>query len=109
MHGLRTDLGSGAAFYEALRGELRALLADERDLVANASQAAALIWHALPDLNWAGFYFFDGTELVVPIVAGGALRGVFDMDSPTPARFDEADRIGVERLVAAFVAATAWR
>ncbi len=34
-------------------------------LVANASQTAALIWHALPDLNWAGFYFFDGTELVV--------------------------------------------
>ena len=36
----------------------------------------------------------------MPIVAGGALRGVFDMDSPTPARFDDANRIGVERLVA---------
>jgi GAF domain-containing protein len=49
------------------------------------------------------------SELVVPIVAAGALRGVFDMDSPTPARFDEGDRIGVERLVAVFAAATAWR
>jgi putative methionine-R-sulfoxide reductase with GAF domain len=31
------------------------------------------------------------------------------MDSPTPVRFDDADRIGVERLVAVFAAATAWR
>jgi len=48
------------------------------------------------------------SELVVPMVAGGALRGVFDMDSPTPARFDDADRVGVERLVAVFAAATIW-
>jgi hypothetical protein len=51
--------------YEALVHDLTHLLGEERDPVANASQAAALIWHALPDLNWAGFYFFDGTELVV--------------------------------------------
>ena len=51
--------------YDALVHDLTHLLGDERDLVANASQTAALIWHALPDLNWAGFYFFDGTELVV--------------------------------------------
>ena len=48
------------------------------------------------------------SELVVPIVAGGALRGVFDMDSPTPGRFDDADCDGVERLVAAFVVRTGW-
>jgi GAF domain-containing protein len=48
------------------------------------------------------------SELVVPIVVGGALRGVFDMDSPTPGRFDDADRIGVERLVTVFAAASSW-
>jgi GAF domain-containing protein len=48
------------------------------------------------------------SELVVPIVAGGALRGVVDMDSPSPDRFDDADRDGVERLVAAFVVCTDW-
>ncbi|HEY0179077.1 MAG TPA: GAF domain-containing protein, partial [Dokdonella sp.] len=41
------------------------LLAGERDRVANAANFAALVWHALPDLNWCGFYFFDGCELVV--------------------------------------------
>jgi GAF domain-containing protein len=41
--------------YDALVHDLTHLLGDERNLVANASQAAALIWHALPDLNWAGF------------------------------------------------------
>jgi len=65
MHGLRTDLGSGAAFYEALRGELRALLADERDLVANAANCAALLYHSLADVNWVGFYFLRDGELVV--------------------------------------------
>jgi L-methionine (R)-S-oxide reductase len=57
-----TDKRAG---YDALVRDLTHLLGDERDPVANAAQAAALIWHALPDLNWAGFYFFDGTELVV--------------------------------------------
>src|SRR3546814_19234296 len=37
----------------------------EHDLVANAANLSALLWHALPDLNWCGFYLFDGTELVV--------------------------------------------
>ena len=41
------------------------LLAGERDLIANAANFSALLFHSLPDLNWAGFYFYDGTELVV--------------------------------------------
>jgi len=65
MHEHRTDLGSGAGFYEALRGELRALLADERDLVANAANCAALLYHSLADVNWVGFYFLRAGELVV--------------------------------------------
>lgn len=45
--------------------QARALLAGERNPVANAANLASLIWHALPGLNWAGFYFFDGRELVL--------------------------------------------
>ena len=33
---------------------------------------AALIWQAIPDLNWAGFYRFDGTELVLGPFQGKA-------------------------------------
>ncbi|HEY0178652.1 MAG TPA: GAF domain-containing protein, partial [Dokdonella sp.] len=51
--------------YAELAEQVRGLLAGERDRVANAANFAALVWHALPDLNWCGFYFFDGCELVV--------------------------------------------
>lgn len=51
--------------YAALVEQARALLAGERDRVANAANLSALAFHALPDLNWFGFYFYDGTELVV--------------------------------------------
>ena len=156
------DWSDKRAAYDALVRDLTALLHGERDLVANAAQTAAFVWHALPDLNWAGFYFLQGdelvvgpfqglpactrialdrgvcgaaasrqqsivvadvhafpghiacdansrSELVVPVLADGTLCGVFDMDAPMPARFDDADRLGVERLVAAFAAATDWR
>lgn len=53
-----------AALYEELAGELDGLLAGEPDAVANAANAAAAIYHALPDVNWAGFYFVRGDELV---------------------------------------------
>lgn len=39
--------------------------AGERDPWANAANAAALVFECLPDLNWAGFYFLRGGELVV--------------------------------------------
>jgi GAF domain-containing protein len=107
----------------------------------------------LPDVNWAGFYFLKGeelvlgpfhgkpacvriamgkgvcgsaaaarkpllvedvhafpghiacdaasrSELVVPLVRGGELLGVLDLDSPLPGRFEAADRTGCERLAA---------
>jgi L-methionine (R)-S-oxide reductase len=38
------------------------------------------------------------SEIVVPLVKAGTLLGVLDLDSPKPARFDEADRTGLERL-----------
>jgi GAF domain-containing protein len=137
--------------YGELAQQARALLEGERDPVANAANLAALIWHALPGLNWAGFYFwkdeqlvlgpFQGkpacvrialgkgvcgtaaarretvvvpnvhefpghifcdsasnSEIVVPLVRGGALLGVLDLDSPALARFDDADRAGLETL-----------
>jgi GAF domain-containing protein len=51
--------------YEQLLAQARALVHGERDRIANAANLSALVYHALPGLNWAGFYFFDGTELVV--------------------------------------------
>lgn len=51
--------------YAELVNQARALLAHEPDRVAKAANFAALVFHAVPDLNWAGFYFFDGAELVV--------------------------------------------
>src|SRR5438128_6404935 len=139
--------------YDELAGQLSALIAGEPDLVANTANMAALLYHGLPELNWAGFYFarqgelvlgpFQGkpacvriawgkgvcgtaaargtaivvpdvdefpghiacdeasrSELVVPLVSEGRVVGVLDLDSPRRGRFDEADRIGCERLVA---------
>jgi GAF domain-containing protein len=149
--------GSKTEVYASLAEQARGLLAGERDRIANAANFAALVFNGLPELNWAGFYFFDGTELVVgpfqglpacvripvgkgvcgtaavtratqvvpdvhefpghiacdaasrseivvPLVAGdGSLLGVFDVDSPRPARFDDDDRTGIEALCAVFM------
>jgi len=51
--------------YEELAVQASAMLEGEKDPVANAANLASLIWHILPDLNWAGFYFLRGDELVV--------------------------------------------
>jgi GAF domain-containing protein len=54
-----------ATAYTALEEQLRALLAGERDFIANAANTAALVYHALPGLNWAGFYRLAGDTLVL--------------------------------------------
>lgn len=51
----------------------------------------------------------SNAEIVIPLVKDGVVEGVFDIDSPTLARFDELDRAGLEALVAAFVAATDFK
>jgi GAF domain-containing protein len=51
--------------YRDLARQLAALLEGERDAVANAANACALIYQTLPDLNWVGFYFMRGGELVL--------------------------------------------
>lgn len=143
--------------YDDLCRQARGLIEGEPDTVANAANFAALVYHSLPDLNWCGFYLYDGTELVVgpfqgkpacirialgrgvcgtaaqtretqvvrdvnafdghiacdaasqseivvPLVrADGRLFGVWDVDSPSIARFDEEDRAGMEALCAVFM------
>jgi L-methionine (R)-S-oxide reductase len=51
--------------YRDLAAQLAALLEGETDRIANAANTAALIYHSLPDLNWAGFYFRRGDALVL--------------------------------------------
>lgn len=148
------DAAAGAA--ADLPRDLAALLAGEPSLVANCANAASLLWHRLPGLNWAGFYLLRGdtlvlgpfqgrpactrigpgrgvcgaaaarrvtlnvpdvaafpghiacdaasrSELVVPLLRGGELLGVLDLDSPLPARFDPATVLlaeAVARIVA---------
>ena len=152
----RYDFHDKDADYAALAGELKALLADEHDVVANAANATSLIYGALPDVNWCGVYFFKegelvvgpfqgkpacvriplgkgvcGTaaaqratqlvpdvhafpghiacdaasrsEIVIPLLKSGNLLGVLDLDSPRLARFDEADRRGLEQLARVFL------
>ena len=145
--------------YAELAQQAHGLLAGEHDLIANAANFSALLFHGLPDLNWAGFYLYDGAELVVGPFQGkpacirialgrgvcgtaaqtrqtqlvrdvhafdghiacdaasqseivvplikpdGSLLGVWDVDSPLVARFDEDDQAGMEALCAVFMAA----
>ncbi|HET7732016.1 MAG TPA: GAF domain-containing protein [Usitatibacter sp.] len=151
--------GTAAEHYAGLLEQASALLAGERDATANAANLSSLLYHSLPAINWAGFYWLKGAELVlgpfqgkpacvriavgrgvcgtaardrrtvivedvdafpghiacdsasrseivVPVVAGGKLAGVLDVDSPQLARFGAEDARGLEALVAAFVAAT---
>ena len=43
----------------------KALLVNERDWLANEANTAAWLFSILPDVNWAGFYFLQGDELVL--------------------------------------------
>lgn len=148
--------GSKPEQYAQLLEQARALMHGERARVANAANLSALVYHTLPDLNWVGFYFFDGKELVVgpfqglpacvriplgkgvcgtaaasrqtqvvpdvdafpghiacdsasrsevvvPLLLGETLIGVFDIDSPVPDRFDADDQRGLEALAQAFL------
>lgn len=61
----RTLEGDKPAQYAQLLAQAEGLMHGEPDRIANAANLSALLFNALPDLNWAGFYFFDGNELVV--------------------------------------------
>ncbi len=60
---VRTD--SKPLLYEELLAQARSLFEGERDALANSANLAALLFHSLPELNWAGFYWMKGGELVL--------------------------------------------
>lgn len=59
------DADADGTVYAELAQQLRGLLEGERDGLANAANFSALLFHAVPNLNWAGFYFLRGQELVL--------------------------------------------
>lgn len=70
MHESKLSAATAAALpkselYAQLAVELRALIAGEANVIANLANTAALIYHSLPALNWAGFYLLEQGELVV--------------------------------------------
>ena len=57
--------GAKSEQYRQLNQQLAALIGDERDFIANAANMAALLFHQVADLNWAGFYLVKNGELVL--------------------------------------------
>lgn len=51
--------------YQELNAQLAALLSGERDFICNSAQFSAFVMQTVPDLNWSGFYFVRGEELVL--------------------------------------------
>ena len=151
MYDFQIEAATKAELYRQLADVADALTAEEPDGIANMANVAALLWEALPDLNWAGFYrnvgeqlvlgpfqgkaaciripfgrgvcgtaaasreaqcvadvhAFPGhiacdsasrSELVIPLLAGGHLVGVLDLDSPISGRFDQEDVAGCAEL-----------
>lgn len=56
---------SKAESYAEIAAQLRSLLEGECDFIANAANFASLLFHSLPDLNWAGLYLYKDGELVL--------------------------------------------
>lgn len=160
MYDFALNADDKPTLYRDLLAAADAVTAGEPDAVANMANVAALLWQALPDVNWTGFYrmapgtddageelvlgpfqgkaacirialgkgvcgaaaasretqlvedvhAFPGhiacdadsrSELVVPVIAAnGTLKGVIDLDSPSPARFTQEDAVGIEALAA---------
>ncbi len=62
---LTADPRDKAALYRQLAEQIRSLVAEERDFIANMANCAAVLFGTLPDVNWAGFYIARGTDLVL--------------------------------------------
>jgi putative methionine-R-sulfoxide reductase with GAF domain len=88
--------------YQLLIKQLEALLAGETNRIANLSNASALLNQFFEEVNWVGFYLYDGKELV-PIRKDGQLIGILDIDSPRKSRFDEVDQVYLEQFVQALL------
>ncbi|MFL6658673.1 MAG: GAF domain-containing protein [Massilia sp.] len=79
------------------RGVCGAAARERRTIVV--ADVHAFAGHIACDAN-------SNAEIVIPLIKDGRLYGVFDIDSPSVNRFSEEDRIGLEAMVAAFLAAT---
>lgn len=51
--------------YKNLAEQVSSLIEGEEDFIANAANFSSLLFHSLPDLNWAGFYFLRDQQLVL--------------------------------------------
>lgn len=152
----KINFDSKDKFYNYMNLKLTGLICEEPDWLANLSNASALLWLLLEDINWVGFYLhkngelvlgpFQGkpacthialgkgvcgtaaaelktqlvknvhefpghiacdsasnSEIVIPIIADDKLMGVLDIDSPILNRFDETDKIHLEKFVSNIV------
>lgn len=61
----RIDFPDKKKFYSYLNTKLTGLICEEADWLANLSNASALLWLLLDDINWAGFYLYKDNELVL--------------------------------------------
>lgn len=61
----KAEAVSKAELYANLQSQLRSLLEGERDFIANAANVSSLLYHSLPNLNWAGFYLLKEGGLVL--------------------------------------------
>jgi GAF domain-containing protein len=61
----KSETVSKSELYVNLQLQLRSLLEGERDFIANAANFSSLLYHSLPDLNWAGLYLHKDGELVL--------------------------------------------
>jgi GAF domain-containing protein len=50
---------------DAIVSMVRLITEGEDNFIANAANTASVLFHMMPDVNWTGFYLFDGTELVL--------------------------------------------
>lgn len=148
--------------YQRLMIELHGLMEDEADLIANMANTSALIFNALKDINWAGFYLmkdgmlvlgpFQGkpacvripvgrgvcgtavkekeiqlvydvhmfpghiacdaasnSEIVIPLIRNGEVKGVLDIDSPLVGRFSFEDLHGLAALCEVLIEGCNWK
>jgi GAF domain-containing protein len=72
MYDFQFGNSDSATLWDDVRLAALGLIDGETDAIANMANVAALMWQALPDLNWAGFYRFDGRELVLGPFQGKA-------------------------------------
>ncbi|MEY3703701.1 MAG: hypothetical protein RLZZ561_1321 [Pseudomonadota bacterium] len=72
MYSFDIDASSKTALYADLLSAIDAITHDEPDAIANMANVAALIWDAVPDLNWAGFYRLLGDTLILGPFQGKA-------------------------------------